>query len=678
MKTEFYALAFLLGAVRARVEDLKDLEKAYQEGKTPDTTKVHGVDVSTLSQTPPQGQQIPTDGWTADCTSTESGHDCDLAFDDNNGTFWQSASGGNAQSISIHLKDEVAISGIIIVPLQGGDETHFIEEHEVSLSTDGENWDRVAYGTWWPDDSQKVAAFQPRKAKHVRLSGPAPNGIAIDDIAIYQDKYITPNPSKLGAWGPTIDFPVVPVSAAVDAHTGDVVAWSAWGYDQFVAGKGAKTQTATWSPNKQTVTKRTVSDTHHDMFCSGISLDEDSKIIVTGGADGGQTSIYNTTDDAWFQAAGMVQSRGYQASATLSDGRMFVIGGSWSGGVGGKNGEVYDPKTNTWTSLDDAKVVKMYTKDRRTYRRDNHGWLFGWTDGYTFQAGPSQQMNWYGSSGTGTQQGAGQRTGDQDAMCGNAVMYDNGKILTFGGSPWYEDKNATTNANIISLDKPDQDATVLSNAGGGMHYARTFHSSVVLPDGSVFVNGGQSYGVPFGQDDVQMTPELFTPDASNEQGGTWQDLETNTIIRVYHSLSLLLQDGTVFTGGGGLCGECASNHFDAQIYTPAYLLNEDGSPRDRPEIQSVSPSSVKPGATVEVTTAGPVDTKASIVRYGSTTHTVNTDQRRIAVELKSTGDNKYTFDIPSAPGQALPGYYMLFVMKDGVPSHSVNVQVTSD
>ncbi len=35
-----------------------------------------------------------------------------------------------------------------------------------------------------------------------------------------------------------------------------------------------------------------------------------------------------------------------QASATLSDGRVFVIGGSWSGGIGGdpgvpiKNGEV--------------------------------------------------------------------------------------------------------------------------------------------------------------------------------------------------------------------------------------------------------------------------------------------------------------------------------------------------
>ncbi|CAG7961205.1 unnamed protein product [Penicillium nalgiovense] len=676
MKLEWHTWVFLLGAARAR--DIAQLERSYIEGKTPDRTNIHGINVATLSQTPPEGQEIPTDGWTAVCTSASGDHECNKAFDANDSTYWLSESGGDVQSITIHLGDEQkAISGIIVVPVQGGDGSNWIEQHEVSLSTDGEKWERVAYGTWWPDESLKLAAFQPRKAKHVRLSAPTPKGIAIADLSIYEDRYITPDPSNLGAWGPTINFPLVPVSAAVDAHSGEVVAWSAWGYDQFTAGKAGKTQTATWSPTNQSVARRTITDTHHDMFCSGISLDENSKIIVTGGADGGMTSIYNTTVRDWFSGEEMELDRGYLASAILSDGRMFVIGGSWSGGAGGKNGEVYDPKTNEWEMLDEAKVSAMYTKDRRTYRRDNHGWLFGWTDGYTFQAGPSEAMNWYGSSDTGSTKGAGKRTGDQDAMCGNAVMYDNGKILTFGGSPWYEDQNATANANIITIGKPDEQASVISQAGGGMHSARTFHSSVVLPDGSVFVNGGQSFGVPFGQDDVQMTPELFIPDSSKDNGGSWKELQTNTIIRVYHSLSLLLQDGTVFTGGGGLCGNCTSNHFDGQIFTPPYLLNDDGSLRDRPKIEDVSPKSAKAGASVTVTTDGPVDTQASIIRYGSTTHTVNTDQRRIGVELKSAGDNKYTFDIPSEAGQAQPGYYMLFVLKDGVPSHSVNVQVTS-
>jgi galactose oxidase len=132
-----------------------------------------------------------------------------------------------------------------------------------------------------------------------------------------------------------------------------------------------------------------------------------------------------------------------------------------------------------------------------------------------------------------------------------------------------------------------------------------------------------------------------------------------------------------FTGGGGLCGDCDANHFDGQIYTPAYLLDSDGSLRDRPQIKTVTSGMVQPGSSVEITTDGPVDFQASIIRYGTTTHTVNTDQRRIAVQLKNVEKNKYTFDIPGEPGIAPPGYYMFFVLKDGTPSHLVNIKVAA-
>ena len=55
--------------------------------------------------------------------------------------------------------------------------------------------------------------------------------------------------------------------------------------------------------------------------------------------------------------------RGYQASAILSDGRAFVIGGSWSGGRGGKNGEIYDPTKNSWSLLPGCPVAPMRTAD---------------------------------------------------------------------------------------------------------------------------------------------------------------------------------------------------------------------------------------------------------------------------------------------------------------------------
>ena len=56
------------------------------------------------------------------------------------------------------------------------------------------------------------------------------------------------------------------------------------------------------------------------------------------------------------------------------------------------------------------------------------------------QAGPSVAMNWYDTNGNGSYYPAGTRTGDTDAMNGNAVMFDavQGLILTVGGAPSYQ------------------------------------------------------------------------------------------------------------------------------------------------------------------------------------------------------------------------------------------------
>ncbi|KAJ5168687.1 uncharacterized protein N7482_004281 [Penicillium canariense] len=689
MKIHWRAAALLLGTARAN--DVMQLESLYREGTTPDTAPIGGREVLTLAQPLPQGQPIPRAEWFVRCSTISSGDDCDQAIDDTTETFWKSADSSTTQSITIYLgMQERAVSGLTMVPRQDQNAS-LILEHQILLSTDGDNWNEVAYGTWWPDQAQKLSAFQPQKANYVRLSAPASNGIAIADLQIYESEFIPPN-AALGAWGPTIDLPLVPVAAAVDPISGAVVTWSAWGHDIFTGSLGGETQTATWNSRDHSVTQRDVENTHHDMFCPGISTDADGKIVVTGGTDASQTSIYNTSGAAWFEGMPMNIERGYQASTTLSDGRIFVIGGSFSGGVGGtngervettnadnasgKDGEVYDPISDEWTEISGAKASAMLTDDNRTYRQDNHGWLFAWTNGSVFQAGPSKAMNWYGTADSGSTTPAGSRTGDEDAMCGNAVMYDTGKILTFGGSPWYETRNATTNAAIITIDKPDQNPSV-QQAGNGMFYQRTFHSSVVLPDGSVFVHGGQDVGLPFNESGAHLTPERFIPNATDPQGGTWIEQQKNSVVRVYHSLALLLQDGTVFTGGGGLCGNCSANHFDGQIYTPPYLLKADGTPQTaRPVIKSVTQTAVKPGDTVEVTTEDAVDTQASIIRYGSATHTVNTDQRRIGVQLSTNGSNQYTFQIPDQAGIAQPGYYMLFVLKDGVPSHSVNVHVS--
>lgn len=54
-------------------------------------------------------------------------------------------------------------------------------------------------------------------------------------------------------------------------------------------------------------------------------------------------------------------ARGYAAQTTVSTGNTFVIGASWSGGEGGKNGELFDG--NAWHVLTGAPVAPMLTGD---------------------------------------------------------------------------------------------------------------------------------------------------------------------------------------------------------------------------------------------------------------------------------------------------------------------------
>lgn len=633
----------------------------------------------------PIGTAIDRFGWKVSCDSAHAGNECSKAIDGDKNSFWHTAYSSTSNpapphTITVDLGSSQNVNGISVLPRQDGNENGWIARHVVSVSPDGTTWTPVASGTWYDDSTQKYSNFETKPSRYVRVVAVSEaNGnpwTSIADLNVYKAASYKPPAKGIGQWGPTIDFPVVPVAGAVEPTSGKVLVWSAYAYDQFGNSPGGYTLSAEWDPKTGVVSQRTVSNTDHDMFCPGISMDGDGQIVVTGGNDAERTTLYDSASNSWISGPNMKVSRGYQSSATTSSDRVFTIGGSWSGGVSKKNGEIYDPASKSWKMLPGADVTPMLTADKQgLYRADNHAWLFGWRNGSVFQAGPSTAMNWYYTDGNGSVKPAGQRKSsrgtDPDAMCGNAVMFDavKGKVLTFGGAPSYQDTDATTNAHIITIGTPGSDAQVVF-ASNGLYHARTFHTSVVLPDGSVFLTGGQSHGVPFADSTPQLTPELYVPG----QDRFFQQ-QPNSIVRVYHSMSLLLPDGRVFNGGGGLCGTCATNHFDAQIFTPAYLYDGNGDLAKRPVIESVSTSSVKVGGKLTVKTDLGV-ASASLVRYGTATHTVNTDQRRVPLTLSGRGANEYDVVVPGDPGVALPGYWMLFVMnQDGVPSVAKTIKV---
>jgi galactose oxidase len=412
------------------------------------------------------------------------------------------------------------------------------------------------------------------------------------------------------------------------------------------------------------------------MFCPAISSLQDGRILIQGGADAEATTFYNPSTNEFTRGPDLKMARGYQSSVTLSDNRVFTIGGAFTGPLQGKDGEIYDPKSNTWTPLPGAKVGPMLTTDNAgIWREDNHAWLFAWRNGSVFQAGPSKAQNWYGTAGQGSQIGAGVRD-DNHAMCGIFVMYEPGKIFSSGGSPSYSDSASLTRAHITTIDKPYQPAKV--ERMPDMAFPRGYSNAVVLPDGTVFVTGGQTWARVFQDTDSVVYPELFNPYTKQ-----WRTLAPEAIPRNYHSISILLADGRVFSGGGGLCwtgGNCApgTDHPNGQIFSPPYLFNSDGSVANRPVIASVNLQSVKVGGTFTINmSTSASNLKFVLVRMGSVTHSVNTDQRRIPLTNVSGSGTRYSVRLPNDSGVLIPGPYYLFVLSGrGTPSLARTIQIT--
>ena len=630
--------------------------------------------------------ELPRTGWTATATSAQSGYPASNVIDGVHSSYWHSVWGSSGpvhpHTVTIDMKANKNVTGLTYLPRQDTSNNGNIGGYRVEASTTGTSWTTRATGTWADTKAAKTVTFTAITARYVRLVATTeagnrgrwssaaeihPLGTSGTTTPTTPPTTTTPpaTSTSKGRWGSLINFPIVPAAAAL-LPNGKVVTWSANSKDRF--GGSGQTYTSVLTPSTGAVTDRLVTNTGHDMFCPGISALADGRILVSGGDDAGKSSYYNFSTDAWTTGPAMAITRAYQSTTTLSDGRVFAIGGSWRGGVGGKDGEIWSPTTG-WTKLSGAPVAPMLTADvRGEYRSDNHGWLFGWSGGRVLQAGPSKQMNWYGTTGSGSVTSAGNRAADGHAMNGTAVMYDTGKILTIGGAPDYQNSNATTNTHIVTIGGTASAPTVSTRKVGSMAFARAYHNSVVLPDGKVLVVGGQSYPVPFNDNNATRNPEIFDPATER-----WTTLATEGTPRTYHSVALLLPDGRVFSGGGGLCGTCTVNHFNGSIFTPPYLLNSDGTARTRPTITS-APTTAAHGATITVGTSGSVS-RFSLVRLGTATHTVNTDQRRLSV-TSGPVTGGHTVHIPADKGIAIPGYYMLFAMDAaGTPSVSRMIKI---
>ncbi len=197
-------------------------------------------------------------------------------------------------------------------------------------------------------------------------------------------------------------------------------------------------------------------------------------------------------------------------------------------------------------------------------------------------------------------------------------------------------------------------------------FPRVDHDATVLADGSVLVSGGASVHTEGENPRAVRIPELYDPTT-----GRWEQLAAAERSRGYRSTALLLPDGRVWTGGG----EGSASATSAEVFQPPYLFRPDGTAAPRPAIVA-APTRADYGAVFTVQLAAPtVISRATLVRMGSATHGVNTDQRCLALGFSQVG-NTLQVTAPADGYVAPPGPYMLFVFDAlGAPSVATTIEL---
>jgi hypothetical protein len=459
-------------------------------------------------------------------------------------------------------------------------------------------------------------------------------------------------PQDVGEWGPVVGWPVVGVHVAL-LPNGKVLAYDSIG-DNATETYPVQdhTRAAVWDPATGAQTPVDV-DTGFNIFCSGLAHLVDGRMFFAGGNKDQQlngivqTHLFDPVTNLWSLGPNMAAGRWYPTVTPLSNGEMLIT-----------SGRVATPEVRTIAgglrSLSTASVsLPLYP------------WMDVAPSGRAFYSGPDQTLRALDTTGTGTWQSFGQRdTINRDY--GGHALFDIGEMLVAGGGP------STKDARVIDLNG----ATPQVSTTAPMAYGRRQHNLTVLADGTVLATGGNSSGAGL----VDLNAGVYPAELWNPATGQWRTLAAMQITRQYHSTALLLPDGRVLSSGGGICGTCDQVGYlakNAEIFSPPYLFQADGTLAPRPTIDT-APTSTSYGASLEISTGNPASIrKVALVRLGAVTHSNNMEQRYVPLSF-TAGTTSLTASAPANVNVAPPGFYMLFIIDaDGVPSvaRMVSLQV---
>lgn len=457
-------------------------------------------------------------------------------------------------------------------------------------------------------------------------------------------------------------------------------------------------------------------------FCSGGIPLADGRMMALGGnaplpwlapdiTDGFEGIRYlsrSTTNSSldgqgWDEPGNKLSSpRWYPSAQILGDGRVFVASGSLNGLAPdnqSNNNPTYEVFDRNGVSSGLSVPMDLLVKEQPYYM---YPFMHLMNDGdlFVFVARSSQIF----SVGSGVNTGAivkqlPELPGDYRTYpnTGTSVMMPLSKannyapdILICGGGP-YQDITAPTDPSCGRIRPLDASPKWELDA---MPDGRVMVEGILMLDGTVFlVNGAHQGAQGFGiADKPAFTSLLYDP--AQPLGKRFTTAATTNIPRMYHSVALMLMDGSILVTGSNPVEQPIlevskdvpyATEFRVERYTPPYLSN--GKQYLRPLNMTMSGTSMTPGAPgtsdlnvrfgLPSTTVK--DVKVLLHYNGFVTHNVHMGQRMVYLETTgfvagSTAQN-LTVQAPPTHNVTPPGYYILFVVADGVPSMGQQVLI---
>lgn len=268
----------------------------------------------------------------------------------------------------------------------------------------------------------------------------------------------------------------------------------------------------------------------------------------------------------------------------------------------------------------------------------------------------------------------------------SATNWNPDVVICGGGA--YQDITSPTDPSCGRIRPLDSNAAWEMES---MPEGRGMVEGTLLPDGTVvWLNGCNRGAQGFGLA-TSPTLEVLIYNSTKPLGQRFTTGASSTIPRLYHSVALLLLDGTLMIAGSNpveqpTLAPSTDNpyvtEFRVEIYTPPYL--QGGNASRRPTGVTLSSTMLKAdGSTFTISFAAPVgaqNVRLALHYGGFVTHSVHMGHRMVFLDtagwVASATAQTLRVTMPPNGNVAPPGPYVVYVVVDGVPAVGQFVRVS--